>query len=100
MVWKAWGLSIIGIVLFISIVSSTADALRMTEYDGPRIIAVHEVTPAQVLLSGEANYRAQKHGGRVLTIERARYEGFIELDQYNIFKITNAPIIEVKVFYG
>jgi hypothetical protein len=69
--------------------------LTVTEYDGPKIVAVHEVTPAQIYNSGLASFQAAKRGNNVVTIERALYEGYITQSDYNYAKAFGYTIMEV-----
>jgi hypothetical protein len=87
-------------IVVISLLSVAAQAvsykpITLTEYDGPKIVAVHVVTPGQLYESAYASFYAEKRGNKVITIERAKYEGLLTDEQYFNLGWAGIPYIEV-----
>jgi hypothetical protein len=78
-----------------AIALSESRTMKLTEYDGPRIIAIHEVTETQAINAARFSFDATKRGKTAMTIERAYYEGHIDESGYNYAKMMGYGIIEV-----
>jgi hypothetical protein len=69
--------------------------ITITEYDGPKIVAVHEITAEQLYQSAYTSFDAAKRGDNIITIERAVYEGRLTSEQGNTLKGKGITFMEV-----